>query len=155
MKLRGTTPPLNVVTVVLPREGEDLVFKFKAVLDIKRFEDLCPEPKLSTVISVIDGTKKPDPTDPTNTEKTEKHNGLRIAYMFLHSITATEGLEWETVNIDDPTTWENYKQELLDSNISLPELGHLITAMLEANGLSEEKMVEARNRFLTQKASGQ
>lgn len=151
MKLRGKTIPLHVVTVVLPREGEDLVFKFKATPDIKEFERLVPPPAKVYLTSSRTGEQKLDDSPSglrTMREREEKYNNLRTAYMFITSIAATEGLEWETVDLNNPETWLNFQDELAASNISKGDFNALLNGMLQANSLDDDKLEEARLRFL-------
>ena len=70
--------------------------------------------------------------------------------MILKSLEATEGLEWETVKMDDPETWLNYEKELKDSGLSPIEVGRIVGICMSANGLDERKMEAARDAFLAE-----
>jgi hypothetical protein len=72
----------------------------------------------------------------------------RANWMFLTSISATPDLEWETVKLNDPNTWENWRKELRDSGFSIPECNYLWSSFSEANSLDNSKIEEARERFL-------
>lgn len=144
----------NVTTIVFPR-GDDndnaIVFKVQAVLDTDEFESLCPLPEPPTIVRK-DGTKSKDVNDPKYLAKMTKYNTLRFTYTILKSLAATPGLEWETVNMSDPETWQNYEIDLKNAGISLSERNHLLMAVLDTNSISEDRLKEARDHFLRSQA---
>ena len=144
----------NVTTVVFPRGDNDedtLVFKIQAVLDMKDFEELCPLPEPPTIVKK-DQSKSKDFNDAKYLAKIAKHNSLRFTYTVLKSLMATPGLEWETVKMNEPSTWENYDQDLKDAGISQAERNHLLMAVLDTNSVSEDRLKEARDHFLRSQA---
>lgn len=148
MKIKGKsiTAP-NVSILVIPRDNDgDIVFKAQAVLDMDVFETLCPEPKPPTIIHRERG-KEFDYRDKNYLKAQEQHGELRMAYMVLESLKATEDLEWETVKSDDPSTWLGYKDELKASGFNHIEIGRIVNLVFDANSLNEAKYKEARDRF--------
>lgn len=144
----------NVTTVVFPRGDNDdnaIVFKVQAVLDLDDFEALCPLPEPPTIVKK-DGSKSKDVNDPKYLAKMSKHNTLRFTYTILKSLEATPGLEWETVNMSDPETWQNYENDLKNAGISQSERNHLLMAVLDTNSISEDRLKEARDHFLRSQA---
>ncbi|HPT70880.1 MAG TPA: hypothetical protein PLE74_01200 [Candidatus Cloacimonadota bacterium] len=148
MKVNGKKidGPSEVVIPVIRASG-DIYFKAKAVLNFETFNALCPVPKPPMM-------QKPgeDAVAVLNDEKYLTKLGdftrKRTAYMIIQSLSATENLEWETVKIDDSSTWLNYETELKNAGLSDIEIGRLINGVLEANGLDDQKVEEAKKRFL-------
>jgi len=139
----------NIDYIVLPRgAGKDnIIFKIQAVLDDTEFKQLCPEPtppkkRLAT------GQEVSNIYDPTYQKALEQHADRRIDWLCLKSLQATEGLEWETVDMSDPSTWPLYKQELRNSGFSLIEVNRIIAKCFAVNALSEAHIMEAEKLFL-------
>lgn len=149
MKLKGQKldAPKELI-LVLPRENnEDIVFKFKAIVDDSTFDTLCKMPEMPMKL-VKGGNKVPNLEDPGYKILLNDYARDRLNWMFLTSISATTELEWETVNLQDRTTWDNWKKELRDSGISIPESNLIWAKFTEANSLDNSKIEEARQRFL-------
>ena len=137
----------NVEEIVIPRGDDQLVFRAQAVLEDKEFDDLCPRPKPQ--VGIGPGGRRVEKTDaPGYTAALNEWGEKRVAWLVIKSLEATEGLEWETVNYDDPETWLNYKSEWRDSGLSDAEQARILGGVMAANGLSEQKVEEARKRFL-------
>lgn len=141
----------NEAFVVIPRHDGDMVFKAQAVLDYQVFDDLCPRPVAPIKIHRVGGEQS-DITDKTYLEQLDIYSRRRVDFMILKSLEATEFLEWETVDMNNPETWSNYDKELADSSLTDREVDHVLGIVFEANGLSEDKINEARERFLSQQA---
>ena len=132
--------------LVLPRlEGENIVIRAKAVMDMDAFEALCPEPK-PPGIRTKDGWK-PNDKDETYQQRVKQHGELRFAYMVLESLQPSE-VEWEKINLSDPSTWKDWQDELKEAGISQTELNRIIVCVMQANALDEDKLKEAREVFL-------
>ena len=131
--------------LVLPRLHGDIVIRAKAVLDMTPFEAMCPEPKAKAML-VAGGFKKND-KDPGYLEQVDKHNELRFAYIALKSLEPSE-IEWETVVMDDPSTWSNFQTELTEAGFSSIEINRIIVCIMQANSLDEDKLEKARESFL-------
>jgi hypothetical protein len=140
----------NIELVIIPRgDGDDFVFKMQAVNDMAAFEEVLPAPEPPTILH-RSGQKQKNVDDPKYIEAMEKYGEYRVHYMFLKSISITDNLEWETVDMADPDTWGNYNDELKAAGFSEVEVGRLIHGMMVANCLDDEKLEEARERFLYQ-----
>ena len=74
---------------------------------------------------------------------TRRHN-----YMCLQSLSATDGLTWDTVEFDKPETWANWEKELQEVGFTTFDINRVIGGIYEANGLDDNKVEEARQRFL-------
>jgi hypothetical protein len=139
------------VLIFLPRgEDETIIFKARAVLDMSDFDSLCPRPKPS-IRTHKNGTRE-FIEDSHYKGRLDAWGTKRTAYMILRSLEATEELEWETVDIHRPDTWENYEKEFKESGFSDVEVQRIISGVLEANSLNESKIEEARRSFLAQQS---
>ena len=132
--------------LVIPRDTGDLVFRFKAVTDDSPFDLLCPKPK--PPISIKTGVGKVEnTTDSRYLDAIAHHNVKRYAWYFLKS-TEESNIEWSTIKMDDPNTWENWRKELTDAGLSARELDALVNKFTETNMVTEAMLDEARTRFL-------
>jgi hypothetical protein len=151
MKIQGKKiegKRLEVVYIPRGEEGDEgYEFTIGAVMDMERFEKLCPEPKAPMKFVVGQG-HVPNLDDSNYQQQMESYGKKRLAYYLLEGLRQTEGLEWEKVKEDDPSTWELYDEELKESGLSQLEINQLIQGMLRVNGLDEEHVKEARKRFL-------
>jgi len=67
--------------------------------------------------------------------------------MMIKSLAATEGLEWENVDIKDPGTWKNVESELIDTFTVFAQQ-RIMKGVMQANGLDESMLEQARESFL-------
>lgn len=141
-KLKGP----YIKTVVFPRENEPLVFKFQALLDDSEFEELCPRPEPPTKLRP-GGIKELDVSNPKYKKAIEDWGLKKVYWQFLKSISATDNLEWETVDMKKPETWENYLKELSESFTEYEQI-QLMNAYSEVQGLDQEKIDKATKDFL-------
>lgn len=137
----------NEVVLVLPRMSENIVFRAKAVQDFDEFNKVCPEP-LPPVRVTKSGRREAVLSDPDYVKAMQEYAQLRVSWLVLKSLQATPGLEWETVDMGRPETWNNYLVELKDAGFSVIEINRIISAVFEANSLDEEKLEAARKAFL-------
>jgi hypothetical protein len=142
-KLQGP----NIEVIVLPRDDGDLIFKAQAILDFKDFERLCPEPKIPEVMKRGEGIVQ-NPEDPFYKKELEQYRQKQMNWMVVNSLRATEGLEWEQVKFEDSGTWHLYEEELRQSGFGQFEINKIIKGVWAANCLDEEKLQQARKRFL-------
>lgn len=133
--------------LVIPRQDQDIIFKAKAVLDYSDFDQLCPRPTPPIVIK-RGGAKVADPTDIDYQKSLDVWATNRTHWMILQSLSATEGLEWETIDLVKPETWGNYEDELRQSGFSEAEGARIVNLVISANGLDQSKIDEATQRFL-------
>jgi len=136
----------NLEIVVIPRNDGDLVFKFRPVLSTESFDKLVKLPDIP-IITDAQGTRSL-PDDPEYRKNVLAYINLKSQWMFLDSISATEGLEWETVDIGNSKTWALYTDELREAGLTEIEAQMLSRAFEKVNSLNESHLEEARNRFL-------
>jgi hypothetical protein len=152
MKLKGEVlSEINRVTLVLPRGEKEIAFTFAAIMDDSEFEKLCkkPEPPMS---------QKPGSPPfknfehPSYVKALEEWTKNYTFYLWIKSMSATEGLEFEKVKLGDPTTWPLIEKELEDAGFNKTERGRMLNAALEANSLSDGSIERARKRFFARVA---
>jgi hypothetical protein len=151
MKINGKKiEGANLVTVVIPRgDNEKHVFKAQAVLKMDEF-DAIMKPPVPPIITKPGGEKFNDTTDVNYQKNLDLYASGRTNFLILKSLEATEGLEWETIDMKDPTTWDRYFTELTDAGFSDREISIIINGVMEANALNEGKIKEARDSFLAE-----
>lgn len=138
----------NVELIIIPRgDGEDIILKASAVKNMELFEQLCPTPEPPTRI-YPGGRKAKDVSSPEYVQQVSEYSELRFHFIALESLKETTELEWETVDMDRPATWKNFMTELKDSGFSEIEINRIIQGVMNANCLNEDKIEEARQRFL-------
>lgn len=155
MKINGKTlnGPKSYTLVMPIGEDDYVVFKFRPLTSKDKFEDIMPRPKPPQ------GTKPGgevflNTQDPKYKAAIEDWADKKINWEFLQSISATDGLEWETVKMDDPNTWNNWKNELED-NLGITQYNRVFGGFIDANTLNEDRIEECRQRFLASQANGQ
>lgn len=147
MKIAGVDPKTlsPEYTLVLPRGEEIIVFKARGLVDFDEFHKFVPEPappKKMTRDGLIADTNN------TNYKNDmEIYAKRRLAYMVVKSLEPT-GIEWETVDINDPGSWINWEQVFKDAGFTQIEMGRITGLVLEANCLDEAKLKQAREVFL-------
>ncbi len=137
----------NEELIVIPRGDSQIVLKARAVLDYSEFERLCPEPKAPMILRP-GGVKEQNFKDVTYIAAIRQRVTKQTYYMFIKSLEATPGLEWDTINMKDPSTWLNFEKELETSGFSQIERNIITRAVFIANNLDEQKIEEARQRFI-------
>lgn len=150
MKLNGTKiEGPNVEILVLPRgDGRpDLVLKARAVLSYKEFDALCPRPT-PPMVMLPGGEKRADFDDATYKSLVGSYAEKRHAWMIYKSLEATEGLEWEQMDLGNPNTWLKLEDELEDSGFNYVEIMRIRQLAMTANCLNDERLEEARKSFL-------
>lgn len=151
MKVGGKTIELPKPEIcVIPRDDGDIIFLAAPVFSGEEFEKLCPQPE-PPIITYPDGRTKSDVNNPGYAKNLTKWAKRRAAWNIIQSLKATEGLEWEIVNEDDPETWERYLEELR-LHFTEGEIAEIITAVNNANSIDEDKQREARELFIKSQA---
>lgn len=146
-KLSGPT----IETVVIPRSGGNLVFQARAILDYEPFNKLYPSPNPPEVLKP-GGIRIKNVEDEGYKEAINKWATAQFDWMFIQSLRATKGLEWDTVKYDDPETWSNYREEMKESGLSPVEVSRIQMCVTDACGLNQDKIDEATKAFLAGQA---
>jgi len=145
MKIGGVQVTSSDALLVLPRSGEDIPIRAKAVSITEEFDEKCPEP-IVPVLQTKNG-KEPDYADKDYKEAMERRGKLRFALMCVRSLEPSN-IEWDEVDVDKPSTWLKWPDELQAAGISEVECTRILGLVLEANSLDENKIKEARATFL-------
>lgn len=149
MKIKGKTiegPNREIIAIPRGNGKEDIILVVDAILDMAPFEKLCPSPKAP--LRKIDGVDVPNVKDANFLKAIDRYAERRMAWMIITSLQATEGLEWDTVDSADQSTWLNFRSELQGAGFSNVEVNRVIEGVIGVNALSEAKIEAARERFL-------
>lgn len=137
----------NVEVIPFIRNGKEFFLKARAVLDYSDFEKLCPSPTPPEVIRP-GGEKFLDINDKEYLKKVNDHSTLKYNWMCLKSLEATEGIEWNLVDMSKPETWNKFEEELKSAFFTDTEIFRIVSAISQAQGLNDIKIQEALKRFL-------
>lgn len=153
MKIRGREiQGVNKVTLVLPREDdEDIVLVAKAIQELDQVDEFLIAPKPPVALGK-GGEKVYNHKDPGYVQQLFDYNAKRMAWIVLHSLRDND-IEWDTVDLSNPSTWCNYVDELKAAGFSSIEINHIGNAVAEANALDEAKLDAAREVFLRGQAA--
>ena len=148
MKIKGKKiTGVNVEVIPIPRgNGADIILKARAVMDTAPFDKMCPIP--TPPLRKIDGVDVPQLKDRNYLTQVTRHSERRLAWLIITSLEATEGLEWEMVKADDPSSWIRVREELKAAGFNAVEVQRIIATVIGVNSLSEVKIEAARERFL-------
>jgi len=137
----------NESILVIPRfQGEDIIFKLRAIVDNTDFEKMCPTPQAPKRL-MAGGQEIINVKDKGYLDQVVKHSELRLSWLVLKTLEPTN-LEWENVKLDIPTTWSNFKEEMTEAGFNSIEIQRLINECFAVNALNEAKIEEARESFL-------
>lgn len=154
MKLNGEKAGVYETTVVFPRDGKMIVFKLRAVDDPAEYAKIAPRPTVPTK-TIPGGKVVPHFEDKSYKKALSAWIDNQYAWIYIKTLTPTEGLEWEKVKLEDPSTYALWSEELTEFGLATVELNHLFQKIQEVNALSDSKLEEARERFLLESLSEQ
>lgn len=140
----------NIETLVLPRADFDIVISAQAILNTDTFDALCPRPRPPKIHRPGQTDFEELPSDPSYLKILENWAKKRTAWTVLESLRATPTtvLEWETTKYDMPETWAGWQDELRAAFFTESELIAIMNVVWAANGMNQQRLDEARNRFL-------
>jgi hypothetical protein len=154
MKINNLSIPTDYInTLVIPKAGNEYVFKAKPVVDYSVFEETCPKPE-RRMGTFPGGVKKPVETKDFVAEE-QAWFLKRYHWMMIESLSATEGLEWDSVNPDDPESWALWEKDLQASGFSGLEISLILDLVHDACGINSEKIEKATKSFLQKQELGQ
>lgn len=149
MRIKGKTfDTPNYELIIIPRPDGDIIFKAQAVLDFEKFNQLVPVPNPPTITYAGAKGPVPDFKDKAYLEALNERGRKRFNWILIQSLKATEDLEWDSVDENNPQTWENVETEFRKAKFSEVEIGRIFNGVLSANSLDEDRIEEARKRFL-------
>jgi len=144
----------NEKIVPILRTDENIIFVVKSIRSYASFEALCPRPEPPKV-TLPGGRIRSNVEDKNYSKALDLYASMRTAWIFLESTKESPNIEWESVNKEVPETWVNWQTELTTSGFTEDEIGRILTAVLEVNGLSESMVEAARQSFLATRAAPQ
>jgi hypothetical protein len=147
MKIAGTDPktlPVEEV-LVLPRGEKQVVFRASGLKDMEPFKKLCPEPIPPTILKA-DGPVA-DTDDEAYKAAWAGYQKRRTSYIVINSLIPS-AIEWDTVQLDNPSTWNNWDTDLKEAGFFDIECSRILQLVMDANCLNEAKLQRARDVFL-------
>lgn len=138
--------------VVIPLGDKDIVFTIQCVLDYSDFEKMVPEPKPPLILRRGETVQAPNLEDSKYRNEINKYYSQQTKYMILKSLEPTKDLEFESVKLNDPSTWDNFDKEMQEAGFTNLHISRLIREISAINGLDERKIDEAKQRFLAMSA---
>jgi len=152
MKIKGVKKlKESVQTYTVVRDGEDpIVFTLKPA-DMKWFTEIveAPTPRM---ITRPGEPSFADLKDPKYVQAKEAYDLKQSHYFIISSISATEGLEWEKVKMEEPDTWVEFENELGEFGLLPNETAGLFQAITRANALDQDYIDSKRDDFLAHQA---
>lgn len=137
----------NRVTLVLPREGqEDIIIIAQAIVEMGEFDEFVKLP-LPPTVTKAGGVVESNFADKGYVDQISSYNMKKLAFIVLKSLEPSE-IEWETVDLKNPSTWAGYMDEMKGAGFSDVEINRIGQACMEANALDEAKLDAARQSFL-------
>lgn len=140
----------------IDEDGNPVYLDFLAVplWDRKEFDELCPAPTPPVKGYKPDGSKTYDEEAPDHLAKKRARSAKWWGYLVLTSL-APSNIEWESVSIDDPDTWDKVEDELGPPNgiLSYYEFGKVMDLVNQANALDQAKL-EANLQSFWQRRAG-
>jgi hypothetical protein len=148
MKIGGVQVTTCEELIVLYRggPGKDIPIRARAVAINDVFNKLVPVPVPPMVLKK-GGVKESDLADKDYKAALSHRDNLRFAYLILRSLEPSN-IEWEIIDMEKPSTWLKWSDELLESGLSDKEVQRVVDAVMVAGSLSEAKLEEARAAFL-------
>ena len=129
--------------LVIPRGTEKLVFKGRAVKDYTAFHAMCPPPKAPTITKPTG--EESDITDPGYLAQFDNWSKQKFSWVVAQTLYETE---FETVDPEKPSTWNNWIEECNDAGLSDAEQTALVNFVLGLNTLTSQALEAARSDFL-------
>lgn len=147
MKIKGSPiPPPKPVSLKFFRGSTIVELLVQAVLSFEQFDRLVPLPKPPLVTNIKEKRQYHNYEDKGYVRAIERYSVTKSNFIIIQGLAATEGLEWETVKLDEPDTWGNYKTDLL-SCFTEVEVSTIIEGVNEANNPTGRKLQEAFESF--------
>lgn len=155
MKFKGIKlEPPKPVPCVIPVGEVEVVFMVAPIYGAEGFNEVAPRP-MPKIKTMADGTQETESGDKSYLDKLTQWIKNSQVWMELKALESSPDLEWEKVNINDPSTYEFFEKELRESGISKSAIEHLRLKIYEVSGMRQDLIEEATERFLAGQAQGQ
>ena len=146
MKIGNVDPrtlPVEEV-LILPRGDQQLVFRASGLKDMVEFDKLVPAPE-PPVLLTRDG-KVADVNNADYRAALVGYRRRRTSYTVINSLLPSN-IEWDTVKLDDPATWNNWETDLKEAGLFDVECSRILQLVMDANCLNDAKLEKARAVF--------
>lgn len=139
--------------IVIPKNSTKYIFKARTVStsEYSEFYKLCPEPNPPSV-RTKDGVKN-DVDDSEYQKELQEWVQTKSHFIVLKSLSATEGIEWDNVDMNKPSTWGNWGDDLLKAGFLEPEISLILNTVYEAQGMNASKIEAATKSFLAEQGA--
>lgn len=124
-----------------------MVFNAQAVENFDDFNKLVPEPAPTKIQKPGQGFRD-DFTSPQYKKAQAEYLRKQSDWILIKSLAATKDLKWDTVDLENPETWSNWREELKEAHFSNNEINRLVQLVAKANGFDDSVYEEATQRFL-------
>lgn len=138
--------------LVIPRDEGGIPFHFIAITNSDDYEKINPKPLPPRVFKQALGQTIEDVEDKTYKAKLMKWSTDKTNWVFLKSIEPSN-IEWDTVNLSDASTYENWREDFKNSGFNQQEINAIFNAFAETNFLTDDMLTEARASFLAFQAA--
>ncbi|CAL1125571.1 unnamed protein product [Cladocopium goreaui] len=115
------------------------------IVERDEFDNLCPAPKAP--VKTTKNGAEPDTEDDNYKKSMEVHNRKWLSYLVIKTLEPSD-IEWDTVDLGEPSTWVKWQDELKANNFCQAECNRILQFCLEVNSLDEAKLDKARESFL-------
>jgi len=138
---------INTKTLKFPRpDAEPVIITLAAISNPNLFDEVIPDPEPPMIIAA-GGEKVTDFNDKEYIKKSEEKASLYPYWLIITALQATEGLEFEKVKLDDPSTWKEIDDEIFESGFNLGERSEILVWVNRLNGIDQDYVDEARKNF--------
>lgn len=131
--------------IILPRIEKDVVLHAIAVPYEEEFDELCPSPSPTEERDLKGNLIRYVYDDPKYRKKVMEYTKNKVDFLVIKTIS---NVNWERVDVKDPSTWCNWRSEALESGITEHELGRIVQEVSEAYSPTQESIKKAREDFL-------
>lgn len=128
--------------------GTPVTIRARVVTDYKQFNEIFPEPKAPNK-RMASGEIIPQFNDPAYRKKIQTYSDAKTVYMLVTSLSETEDLDWETIDLANPETltMDNLINEFAEAGIPDAVASKIINLATSVNGLTEKIVDTARQSF--------
>jgi hypothetical protein len=137
----------NEEVIPILRPDGDIIFIAQAIQNWDEFNELVKPPE-APILLKPGGVKVANVKDKAFMKAVGEYEEMRTNYIVLASLQNSPDLEWESVDIRKPSTWANFRKELIAAKFTDIEMSRIIVGVRRANSLDEDMIDEARENFL-------
>ena len=156
MKIKNidlTKKSVQIIPII--KGDQEIIFQAECVTDYTQFDALVKKIEPPMRINKGETIARPNFESPDYKKSIEDYASKQTSWMILKSLEATEGLTWETIDMSNPSTWNNFEKELKAANFNDYQIIQIIKGVIQANGLDDTKVEAARKSFLATKQAAE